>query len=67
MAIYCTKCGKQLEDNIKFCTECGEKLVSETTSNETELFFSPKESIRKTGEKNYGKGSLKITDKNLYI
>ena len=24
--MYCTKCGKQNEDNAKFCVACGEKL-----------------------------------------
>ena len=24
--MYCTKCGTQLDDNVKFCSECGEHL-----------------------------------------
>lgn len=25
---YCTKCGIQFEDNVKFCPECGAAVVS---------------------------------------
>ena len=70
MPAYCTNCGKELKDNTNFCTDCGNKVGKENIyvkTNETELFFSKKESIRKTGEKRYGKGTVKITDKALYL
>ena len=76
MTIYCPNCGKPLEDNINFCMSCGEKISKngkttetheKTTAGQSELFFSPKEQIRKKGEKRYGKGSLKITKQNLEI
>ena len=79
--MYCTNCGKQLDDDVNFCIHCGEKIKDheenkpQETINpneisneiEKELYFSPKEKIRKTGEKRYGKGTFKITNQYLYL
>ena len=41
---YCSKCGKQLEDNDKFCTECGEQLVK----NEIPVAYSQTQQVNST-------------------
>ena len=71
---FCIECGtrivktepmKQAITEDKEPEQPNEQIMSNIDGNE--LFFSPKESIRKTGEKRYGKGTLKITDQNLYL
>ncbi len=27
--MFCAKCGKEAEDNIKFCSSCGNQLIGE--------------------------------------
>lgn len=41
---YCSKCGKQLDDNDKFCTECGEQLVK----NEIPVAYSQTQQVNST-------------------
>lgn len=31
--MFCSKCGKQIEDNIKFCPYCGGKVISSNANN----------------------------------
>ena len=31
--MFCTKCGKQIEENTKFCVYCGDKQVDTSASN----------------------------------
>ena len=81
-ANFCVSCGERIP-KIDAITNTNEESkdvkveenspqqneISNNTdqSGEAELFFSEKEKIRKTGEKRYGKGSIKITNKYLYL
>ena len=81
MTKYCPSCGQSLDEDCIFCNSCGNKIpvISQDSeiqteapnnidqSQENELFFSEKEKIRKRGEKRYGKGSIRITDQNIYF
>ncbi len=29
--MFCSKCGKEEKENLKFCTNCGDKLIKEDT------------------------------------
>lgn len=33
--MFCPKCGKQLEDTVKFCDGCGSKVADETATTQT--------------------------------
>ena len=35
--MYCTECGKQIDDKAKFCPECGAKILKEAAAEETEI------------------------------
>ena len=39
--MFCEKCGKQIEDNIKFCPYCGEKTASEQTGKAEQTAAAP--------------------------
>lgn len=34
--MYCNKCGKEIEENVKFCTSCGERIEQIETPNNTQ-------------------------------
>ena len=57
---FCTKCGAQLEDSVKFCPNCGEprENASECDESATETVYTAEELERKDAEENKLMASL---------
>ena len=82
-ANFCISCGNKIPETVKNIVETrnesteniveekptptNEIIMDSNQGEEVELFFSEKEKIRKTGEKRYGKGTFRITNKYLYL
>jgi ribose/xylose/arabinose/galactoside ABC-type transport system permease subunit len=58
--IFCTQCGKEMNDDALFCTGCGHKLVSEPQLEETQ--YGQTISASQSEEALYGQAVTSFTD-----
>lgn len=47
--MFCEKCGKKLEDGVKFCPSCGNRV--EITENQTDTVHEQPEKVRNPEKK----------------
>ena len=47
--MFCEKCGKKLEDGVKFCPSCGKRI--EIPENQTDTVYDQLEKIRNPEKK----------------
>lgn len=47
--MFCEKCGKKLEDGVKFCPSCGKRI--EIPENQTDTVYDQLEKSKKSRKK----------------